>query len=113
MNINQSNISLKLWPKSERPRERLLLQGSEALSDAELIAVILRNGRKGEDVLALSRGLLDKFDGLRGLGGAQSAELLKVKGLGPAKISALLAIGEISRRQLRESMKGKDVIRDP
>lgn len=105
--------SLKLWPENERPRERLLNQGTEALSDAELIAVILRNGRKGQDVLTLSRNMIETFGGLRGLGSAQCADLQKIKGLGPAKISSLLAMAEIARRQLREGILKKDLIRDP
>lgn len=88
-------------------------QGSGSLSDAELIAIVLRNGRKGQDVMALSRQLIDNFGGLRGLGAASVPDLQKIKGLGPAKITSLVALGEIARRQLRENMMGKNVIRDP
>lgn len=105
--------SIKAWPKAERPRERLLNQGAQALSDAELLAVLLRTGIKGRDVLSLSRDLLEQFQGLRGIGAAAGVQLEQVKGLGTAKISVLLAVGEISRRQLRENIFKKDVIRDP
>jgi DNA repair protein RadC len=105
--------SLQSWPEKERPRERLLQQGSGALSDAELVAIVLRNGRKGQDVMTLSRQLIERFGGLRGLGAASAADLQKIKGLGPAKITSLIALGEIARRQLKENILGKDVIRDP
>jgi DNA repair protein RadC len=108
-----SQHSIKSWPQTERPRERLMRQGAEALSDSELLAIVLRSGRKGQDVIALSRSILEKFGSLRGLGATDLSELLKVKGLGPAKITALLAIGEIARRQLREGMIGKSLVRDP
>ncbi len=106
-------ISLKSWPENERPRERLMLHGPEALSDAELIAVILRSGCKGQDAVAMSRSLLEQFGGLRGLGSTGGAELKKIKGLGAAKIASLIAMSEIARRQLRESAKNKNVVRDP
>ena len=88
-------------------------QGAAALSDAELVAILLRHGRAGEDVMTLSRNLLERFGGLRGLGAAVVPELQKIKGLGPCKISTLTATGEIARRQLRESTKNKNVVRDP
>lgn len=109
----EKQTTLKSWPEKERPRERLIHHGAEALSDAELIAIVLRNGRRGQDVIALSRSLLETFGGLRGLGAAGWAELRDIKGLGPAKITSLIAIGEIARRQLRENILGKNVIRDP
>lgn len=87
--------------------------GPEALSDAELLAIVLRHGIKGQDVMFLSRLLIDRFGGLRGLGAAGKMELSQIKGLGRAKQSALLAISEIARRQLRESIQSKDVVRDP
>lgn len=105
--------TLKHWPEKERPRERLLQQGAESLSDAELLAVVLRNGRKGQDVLALSRQMIENFGGLRGLGSGTASDFEKIKGLGPAKISSLLAMGEIARRQLREGIFKRDLIRDP
>ena len=76
--------SVKEWPKSERPRERLLSQGPAALSDAELLAVILRNGVQGKDVTSLARELLAQFGGMRGLLSADPNELQKTKGLGQA-----------------------------
>ncbi len=105
--------SIKSWPKHERPRERLLAQGPEALSDAELLAILLRSGLKGKDVLTLSRNILEVFGSLRGLGSAPVKDFKKIKGLGISKITTLLAANEISRRQLRESMARRDLIREP
>ena len=67
--------SIKEWPKSERPRERLLSQGAGALSDAELLAVILRNGVQGKDATSLARELLAQFGGMRGLLSADHSAL--------------------------------------
>ena len=72
--------SIKEWPKSERPREQLLNQGAGALSDAELLAVILRNGVQGKDATSLARELLAQFGGMRGLLSADQGEIQKRKG---------------------------------
>ena len=98
------------WPKSEQPRERLISQGPEALTDAELIAIFLRVGVKGLSVLDLSRKLLDQFNGLRGLFKASEQELRKVKGLGTAKIATLKAIAALNERCLLERVKREDFI---
>lgn len=82
----------------DRPRERLRRLGSAALSDAELIALLLRTGGGGRDALDVSRDLLFRFGGLRGLAGSAGAEFAVVRGLGPAKIASLEAAIEIGRR---------------
>ena len=105
--------SIKEWPKSERPRERLLSQGAGALSDAELLAVILRNGVQGKDATSLARELLAQFGGMRGLLSADQSELQKVKGLGQAKVTALIAITEMAKRCLRQDLTGVSILRDP
>ena len=105
--------SVKEWPKSERPRERLLNQGAGALSDAELLAVILRNGVQGKNVTSLARELLAQFGGMRGLLSADHTELQKVKGLGQAKVTALVAITEITKRCLRQDLLTGNFLRDP
>ena len=106
-------MSINHWPLTERPRERLLEKGAAHLSDAELLAVLLRNGVKGKDAVALARELLAKTGGLRNLLSAEEKELKKEKGLGAAKIASLIAAVEIVRRSLREEIIGKNVIRDP
>ncbi len=101
---------VRYWPVSEQPRERLLRQGAGALSDAELLAIFLRVGVRGTNVVDLSRRLLAEFGGLRGLFKAGDDALRKVKGLGPAKIATLRAIGELSERQLREKVEYESFI---
>jgi DNA repair protein RadC len=90
-----------------------LKEGVRSLSDAELLAVLLRSGIKGKDAVSLSRELLTRFGGIRGFLSADPSELRKIKGLGLAKIAALLAATEIVRRSLREEIIGRDVVRDP
>ncbi len=82
----------------ERPREKLLKHGPESLSAAELLAVILRTGRHGEDVMALSHGLLSRMGGLEGLARATVPELMREKGLKEAKAAALAASLELGKR---------------
>ena len=94
------------WPKSEQPRERLMSRGPGALSDAELLAIFLRVGVKGMNVLDLARKLLLDFGGLRGLFKAGEPELRKIKGLGTAKIATLRAIAELNERLLEERVQG-------
>ena len=72
-------------PHSERPREKLIKHGPDSLSLAELLAILLRTGRKGEDVAALSQGLLRRMGGLAGLARATTAEMMQEKGLKEAK----------------------------
>lgn len=104
---------VKEWPKSERPRERLLSQGVGALSDAELLAIILRSGVQGKDVTLVARELLAQFGGMRGLLSADCSELQKVKGLGQAKVTALAAITEIAKRCLKQDLVVGNFLRDP
>ncbi|MDO5115932.1 MAG: DNA repair protein RadC [Synergistaceae bacterium] len=82
----------------ERPREKLLSLGPEALSLAELLAVVLRTGRSGEDVVSLSQSLLVKMGGLEGLSRASVAELMQEKGLKEAKAASLAAALELGKR---------------
>ncbi|PIQ86184.1 MAG: hypothetical protein COV74_05775 [Candidatus Omnitrophica bacterium CG11_big_fil_rev_8_21_14_0_20_45_26] len=108
-----AQLSIKSWPVSERPRERLLAQGTEALSDAELLAIILRHGVQGKDAIALGRDLLSQHGGFRELLSKGVRDLSRTKGLGKAKIASLLALSEITKRTLREKIIGKSFIRDP
>ena len=98
---------IKGWPKSEQPRELLLERGPEYVSDAGLVAILLRTGIEGKDAVTLGRELLTHFGGLRGLLSANKKDLEKIKGLGTAKISQLLAATEIAKRQLKEEIVGK------
>ncbi|PYP86738.1 MAG: hypothetical protein DMF61_12640 [Blastocatellia bacterium AA13] len=86
------------WPEEERPRERLLSRGPEALTDAELIAILLRVGLKGTSAVELARQLLQRFGSLRAMVQSPVSALLDVKGLKGAKAAQLLAAVEICRR---------------
>jgi DNA repair protein RadC len=113
--LNEVNKSkgIKYWPKSERPREILLEKGPDFVSDAGLLAILLRSGLRGKDAVALSRDLLDLFGGLRGILNANKKDLEKVKGLGAAKIAQLLAAFEIEKRQLKEELVDNKAIKGP
>jgi len=104
---------IKGWPKSERPRELLLEKGPEFVSDAGLVAILLRIGIKGKDAVSLGRELINHFGGLKGLLNASRKDLEKIHGLGPAKIAQLLAATEIAKRQLKEQIIGKPAIHGP
>ena len=104
---------IKNWPRSERPRELLLEKGPEYVSDAGLVAILLRTGMKGKDAVSLGRELLEQFGGLGGVLHANRKTLEEIKGLGTAKIAQLLAATEIAKRQLKEEIIGKTIINGP
>lgn len=99
-------------PVSERPRERLLKQGSDALSDAELIAVLLRTGRVGVSALQMATELLQETGGLSGLV-ALTPQMLRRRGLGPAKAATVLASLEIASRVAREQLDERQPLTRP
>jgi DNA repair protein RadC len=101
------------WPEGERPRERLLLQGAAALSDAELLAIFLRVGVRGKSAVDLARDLLAHFGGLGRLFGAEQAAFAAFPGMGPAKYAQLQAVLEMTRRALAEEMRAADVLNSP
>lgn len=86
------------WPEDDRPREKLLRFGSAGLSDAELLAVVLRSGGRGANALDQARSLLLSVGGWRELAAAGAGELCAIKGLGPAKAAQVLAVLEIAKR---------------
>ncbi|HYN54325.1 MAG TPA: DNA repair protein RadC [Methylotenera sp.] len=101
------------WPAAERPREKLLELGVEALSDAELLAIFLRVGVVGKSAVDLARDLLTQFGSLNGIFAAPLNELTQVNGIGSSKYAQLQAIFEMSRRALNEQMQIKDVLSSP
>lgn len=102
------------WPEGERPRERLLAHGPEALSDAELLAIYLRVGVRGKSAVDLARDLLQRFDGQLGtLAEASLAELASVSGIGMAKAAQLKASFELARRALSQDMATRDSFTSP
>jgi len=106
-------VTIKDWPASERPRERLLAHGPGALSEAELLAVFLRTGVAGQTVIEVARNALDHFGGLNGLLSAPQRELQELTGFGPAKCAQLHAVLELARRALREDVKRDTVLNTP
>ena len=95
---------IKEWPKEDRPREKLFEKGAESLSDAELLAIILRTGNAstGESALDHGRALINRFRDLKGIDSAPINELKAIKGIGPAKTAQVKACLEIGRRMGRE-----------
>lgn len=102
--------SIKHWPADERPREKLLHKGAAALTDAELLALILRTGDAGSKTSALDQGriLLQQFGTLQSLANATTQELCDVPGIGPAKAAELLGVFELARRYQSINLKPGD-----
>lgn len=98
-------MAINHWPRAERPREKLLHRGAQALSDAELLAIFLRTGYRGTSAVDLARDILGRFGGLRQVLRASPEAFCGCKGLGPAAYSQLQAVQELSRRQLLEEIQ--------
>lgn len=105
--------TIKDMPADERPRERLMHAGPMALSTTELLAIILRTGVRGENVLDLSQRLLARWGGLAGLARVSMAELCAEKGLGAAKAAQLKAALELGRRLLLASPEERPQVKSP
>ena len=105
---------LKTLPADARPREKLLARGPAALSDTELLALLLRTGTKQRGVLQMAEEMLLTFDGIAGLLHTGAADLKQVKGLGgPAKRAELLAVVELARRAMSQQLKEREVFGSP
>lgn len=101
------------WPHDDRPREKLLRKGVEALSDAELVAILLRTGLGGKSAVDLARGMLARFGSLTALLAADVAALTALPGVGPAKYVQLQAALEVARRTLRETLDRGSALSSP
>ncbi|MGX5661801.1 RadC family protein [Diaphorobacter nitroreducens] len=120
-------MPLKDLPLDAQPREKLLARGPAALSDAELLAILLRTGLAGKGVLQLAQELLDDplrdpatgrsagggFGGIAGLLHASSQDLQRIKGLGPAKRAELMAVLELARRAMAQQLREREVFDSP
>jgi len=106
-------VAITDWPEGERPREKLLLQGAAALSDAELLAIFLRVGVTGKSAVDLARDLLTAFGNLNGIFSASQQAISGIHGMGSSKFCQLQAIFEMSRRALAEEMQVRDVLSSP
>jgi DNA repair protein RadC len=105
-------MSIRDWPEGERPREKLLARGSAALSDAELLAVLLGSGARGKDALAMGRELLTDAGSLSALL-ARPEQAIRTRGLGPAKRARIAAALELARRSLGEQLRERPALGNP
>jgi DNA repair protein RadC len=101
------------WPEDQRPREKLLTRGADALSEAELLAIVLGKGVKGKSAVDLGRELMQGFESLHGLLEADAARIQSVLGVGTAKTAQLLAVLAIAKRALAQQMRRRDNMSSP
>ena len=101
------------WPLQQRPRERLIREGPQALSDAELLAVFLRVGVTGKNAVELARDAITHFGSLSRLFGVSLSDFSSIKGLGPAKFAQLQAVFELARRALGEELQNGALLNSP
>jgi DNA repair protein RadC len=99
------------WEASERPRERLLAEGPRALTDAQLVAVLLRTGVRGKSAVDLGRELIERYKGVTRM--LEATDLETVKGLGPAKRAQFAAAVELARRSLQEQLGESSALTSP
>ncbi|MEP6603873.1 MAG: DNA repair protein RadC [Spartobacteria bacterium] len=99
-----SQLKIREMPQDERPREKLAAHGADALTDPELIAILLRTGVVGTNVVDLARELLKQFGSLSGLSRCSVDELSKIRGIGPAKAVELVAAFGLGQRLARETL---------
>ena len=110
----KASFTVRDLPIGERPRERLLKLGSEALSAQEILAVILGRGTRGESVMMTSQKLLSRFGSLKGVANASVEELIQTTGIGPAKAAQIKAALELSRRMEADvSERPRRILRSP
>ena len=107
-------MGLDHLPTQSLPREKLLARGATSLSDAELLAILLRTGTAGRNVLLMAQEVLDTFGGLAGLLSADAAQLKAIKGLGgSAKRAELLAVMELARRAVAQQLQQRADLSSP
>lgn len=106
-------MSIKDWPEDERPREKLLKYGSHSLSDAELLAIFLRVGTKGQSAIELARSLIQRFGSLHQLMRANATQFCAHPGMGLAKFAQLQATLEMSKRCFHTQIQEQCVITSP
>lgn len=101
------------WPVDDRPREKLLAKGADALSDAELLAIFLRTGVNGKSAVDLARELLARCGSLSTLCAASERDLCELPGVGRAKVAQLQAVLELARRALKEKISSGAALSSP
>ncbi len=110
---NQNGSSIKDWPEDMRPREKLLKNGEHTLSDAELLAVLLRTGHSGRSAVDLGRTIMQTFKTFREMSHTDVSRWRRIKGIGNAKITQIRAAVEIGRRFLEEPNEDRPSVRSP
>lgn len=106
-------MSIRDWPVMERPREKLLEMGPAALSEAELLAIVIRTGRRGASAVDLARSVLKEFRSLRALLSADASRFCAQAGLGKARYAELQAALELARRHYQEALETGPGINSP
>ncbi len=104
-------LSIRNWPEDDRPREKLLKYGEHVLSNAELLAILIRTGTTGKSAIDLGRELLNKFKSLRAMSGVDVSEFKEISGLKDAKIAQLKAAIELGRRMMSEEKAFHGVVK--
>jgi DNA repair protein RadC len=109
---NANKLSINKWAEEDRPREKMLMKGAEALSDAELFAILIGSGNKGESAVELMRRMLDSCDNdLNNLARWEIHDFSRFKGMGPAKSLTLMAALEIGRRRAATPVRERKAVR--
>ena len=106
-------MTISRWPSAEKPREKLIYRGAKALSDAELLAILLRTGVAGSTAIDLARQLLLDYGSIRAILDADTKRFCSRKGLGLAKFAQLQAALELARRHFSEGLESNDCLTRP
>jgi DNA repair protein RadC len=106
-------MSIRDWPKNERPREKLIERGAQALSEAELLALLLGSGVRGRSAVELARSLLIEFGSLRALFSLDRGRFISQHGLGPTRYCVVQAALELGRRHYREALSIGSILTAP
>jgi len=109
--MTENNLSIKSWPKDDRPREKLLKNGEHRLSNTELLAILIRSGVQGQSAIDLARQILQKFKTFRNMSHTDIRDWEEFKGLGEAKIAQIKSAIEIGRRMAEEKIEEKTKIK--
>lgn len=106
-------FTIKELPEEERPREKLIKYGAENLTNAELLALIIRIGNRERTAVELAQDILNHYGGIKGLNYSGISELISIKGVGKAKAVQIMAVLELSKRLATLNGEVKEVIRTP
>ena len=106
-------MAINHWPSLERPREKLLAKGANALSDAELLAIFIHTGTQKESAIDIARNLLSEFGGIRNILTAEQQQFCQIQGLGPVKFALMQAAIELGKRFYSEKLYRGDALSSP